>query len=161
MMKRLTRTLFGGFMKAQLRERGDEASAVHVRQSEQRLPKVSFGKRLCSLLACAAGGALFLMLPQAAQAAAVDVSCTPDEVIVFTTAPRLHVRCTAPVGNIRYFAISTSDQAQAARVLSVINTTLVAGRNLTIRYDPADLSGASIGCLNADCRLIRAIGFGK
>jgi hypothetical protein len=71
------------------------------------------------------------------------------------------VRCAAPVGNIRYFAVSTSDQAQAARVLSVINTALVAGRTLVINYDPMDLNGAAIGCLTSDCRLIRAVGFGK
>ena len=116
---------------------------------------------LRGLLTSAAAGFLLLTLPQLAQAAPVDTSCTPDEVAVFTTETRLHVRCAAPVGNIRYFAVSTSDQAKAARVLSVINTALVAGRTLWIKYDPVDLSGASIGCLNSDCRLIRAIGFGK
>lgn len=112
-------------------------------------------------MSAAAAGFLLLMLPHLAQGAPVDAACTPDEVTVFTTAPRLHVRCAAAVGNIRYFAVSTSDQGQAARVLSVINTALVAGRTLSIKYDPADLSGASIGCLNSDCRLIRAVGFGK
>ena len=121
---------------------------------------------------------LFLALPQKAKAAEEVTLCTPDEVAVFTIAfnsgttrdqrgtptiitPRLHVRCTASVGGIRFFAVSSSDGAMAARVLSVINTALVAGRTLTIRYDPTDLSGAGIGCLNADCRLILAIGFGR
>ena len=138
-----------------------EASAVHARLSLRGLPSASFAKALRNLLTSAIGAFFLLTLPQLAQAAPVDVACTPDEVVVFTTAPRLHVRCAAPVGNIRYFALATTDQAQAARVLSVINTALVAGRTLSIRYDPVDLSGASIGCLNSDCRLIRSIGFGK
>jgi hypothetical protein len=106
-----------------------------------------------------AAGFLFALAPQAANAAPVDGFCTADQVMVWTN--RVHVRCATPVGSIKYFAISTSDQAQAARVLSVINTALVAGRTLTIRHDPADLSGASIGCLTSDCRLIQAIGFGQ
>jgi hypothetical protein len=102
-----------------------------------------------------------LLLPHGAAAAPTDTFCTPDQVVVFTNAPRLHVHCAAAVGGISYFAVSTSDQAQAARVLSVISTALIAGRTLVIRYDPNDLSGAAIGCLNSDCRLIQAVGFGK
>jgi hypothetical protein len=80
---------------------------------------------------------------------------------VMTYAARIHVRCAASVGGIRYFALSTSDAANAARVLSVLTTAQVAGRTLTILYDPADISGAQIGCLVADCRLIQAAGFGQ
>jgi hypothetical protein len=72
---------------------------------------------------------------------------------------RVHVRCATLVGSFKYFAAPTSDQANAARVLSVINTALVAGRTLIIRYDPADLSGSTFGCLTSDCRAIQAIGF--
>jgi hypothetical protein len=105
--------------------------------------------------------ALGLSTPQHVKAAPVDNFCTPDQVMVFTTAPRIHVRCASAVGNVRYFAVSTADQAQAARVLAVISTALAAGRTLIINYDPDDLSGSSIGCLNSDCRLIRFVGFGK
>ncbi len=101
-----------------------------------------------------------LMSPNA-YAAPVDTLCAPDQVVVWTSAPRLHVRCSAAVGGIKYFVVSTADAAQAARVLSVINAALIAGRTLIIRYDPADLSGAAIGCLTQDCRLIQGIGFGK
>lgn len=90
-----------------------------------------------------------------------DISCVPVQVVVFTTAPRMHVRCAAAVGGIVYFAQSTSNSALAARVLSLLTTAQVAGRTLVIRYDPADTSGASIGCLVGDCRLIQAVGFGK
>ena len=65
------------------------------------------------------------------------------------------------IGGIFFFAVSTQDAQFAARVLSVITTAQVAGRTLTILYDPADLSGAAIGCQNNDCRLIRAVGFGQ
>jgi hypothetical protein len=94
-----------------------------------------------------------------AEAAPVDVFCTPIQVVVFTEEPRLHVRCNESFAGIIFFATSTTDTAQASRILSVIQTALVAGRTLIVRYDPADLSGAAIGCLTHDCRLIRAIGF--
>ena len=124
--------------------------------------KQAYASKILNGFSLAAALALMtLVLPQNAAAAAVDTYCTPDQVIVFTTAPRLHVHCTASVGGVSYFALSTTDQAQAARVLSVINTALVAGRTLTIRYDPNDLSGSSIGCQNNDCRLIQGIGFGR
>jgi hypothetical protein len=128
-----------------------------------------------ALLLLVAAGILFPA--QLAKAASQTTLCTPDEVQVYTSnsvdpitrdqrsatspPPRLHVHCTAAVGGIQYFALSTADAPQAARVLSVITSALLAGRTLTIRYDPADLSGSGIGCLNTDCRLIQSIGFGK
>jgi hypothetical protein len=90
-----------------------------------------------------------------------DISCVPVQVVVFTTAPRMHVRCASAVGGIVYFAQSTSNSSLAARVLSLLTTAQVAGRTLVIRYDPADTSGAAIGCLISDCRLIQAVGFGR
>ena len=42
-----------------------------------------------------------------------------------------------------------------------MQTALVAGRTLIVKLEPADLSGAGIGCESNDCRLIRRIGFGK
>ena len=81
--------------------------------------------------------------------------------VVFTEAPRLQVRCDESYSGVVYFAASTTDTAQAARILSVIQTALVAGRTLIVNYDPGDLSGAAIGCQTNDCRLIRRIGFGK
>ena len=104
-----------------------------------------------------AAALLLGLAPQVAKAAPVDGYCTPDQVIVWNN--RVHVRCATLVGSFKYFAAPTSDQAHAARVLSVINTALVAGRTLIIRYDPVDLSGAAVGCLTSDCRLIQAIGF--
>jgi hypothetical protein len=86
--------------------------------------------------------------------------CTPDQVMTYTESRRVHVHCTAAVSGISYFATGTGDAANAARVLSVITTAQVAGRTLSILYDPADLSGSAIGCGNSDCRLILAVGFG-
>jgi hypothetical protein len=97
----------------------------------------------------------------AARAAPADVFCTPNQVVVFTEAPRLHVRCDESYGGVVYFAAGTNDAAQAARILSIIQTALVAGRTLVINYDASDLSGTAIGCQPNDCRLIRRIGFGK
>jgi hypothetical protein len=104
-------------------------------------------------LAIIAGG--LAMRPAAA--AQVVVFCTPNEVQVYPE--RLHVRCDESFGGIVYFVTSTADAAQAARSLSVIQTAMVAGRTLIVRYDPDDLSGAAIGCLTQDCRLIISIGF--
>lgn len=94
-----------------------------------------------------------------AQAADTWASCTPNQVMSFTQ--RIHVRCASAIGKISYFALSTQNAQLAARTLSLISTAQVAGRTLTVLYDPADLSGASIGCLTSDCRLIHAIGFGQ
>jgi hypothetical protein len=96
-----------------------------------------------------------------ALSAPVDVFCTPNQVLVFTEAPRLQVRCDESFSGVVYFAAPTADPAQASRILSVIQTALVAGRTLIVSYEPADLSGAGIGCQSNDCRLIRRIGFGK
>ena len=114
-------------------------------------------RRLTVLTLISAGG----LVAGPAIAAPTDIFCTPNQVVVFTTAPRLHVRCEESFGGVIYFATATADTGQAARILSIIETALVAGRTLIINYDPNDLTGASIGCQTKDCRLIRAIGFGK
>ena len=80
---------------------------------------------------------------------------------MLTEAPRLQVRCDESFSGVVYFAAPTADPAQASRILSVIQTALVAGRTLIVNYEPADVSGAGIGCQSTDCRLIRRIGFGK
>ncbi len=110
------------------------------------------------------GRAVFLAAGMAggpAWTAPVDVFCTPNQIVVLTEAPRLQVRCDESFSGVVYFAAPTADAAQAGRVLSVIQTALVAGRTLIVNYEPADLSGAGIGCQSNDCRLIRRIGFGK
>jgi hypothetical protein len=91
-------------------------------------------------------------------ATAVWTSCTPVGVVAY--ARRVHVQCSAPVSGVSYFAASTADPSNAARVLSLISTAQVAGRTLSILYDPADTSGTAIGCQASDCRLIQAVGFG-
>jgi hypothetical protein len=92
-------------------------------------------------------------------AAPTWTSCTPVQIVTYTS--RVHVRCAAAVGGITFFATSTENAANAARMLSVITSAQIAGRTLTILYDPADMSGAAIGCLASDCRLIQAVGFGQ
>ena len=111
----------------------------------------------------AAAALLCILVPQPAKATEIFISCTPDQVMVFSPAAggRLHVHCAASVGGVSYFALSSSDPAAEARVLSVIKSAIISGRTLTILYDPADLSGSVVGCLNTDCRLIRAAGFQK
>lgn len=93
-----------------------------------------------------------------APATAVWISCTPIGVVVY--AGREHVQCLESFSGISYFAVSTADPSHAARVLSVISTAQVAGRVVSILYDPADTSGAAIGCQPSSCRLILGVGFG-
>lgn len=88
---------------------------------------------------------------------AVETSCTPLNTAVFSS--RVHIKCEESVAGIQYFALSTSDAAQAARVLSTISTATVAGRPVFVHYNPSDTSGAAIGCQVSDCRLIEGIGF--
>ncbi len=77
---------------------------------------------------------------------------------VATFSNRVHVRCSATVsGGILFFALPTTDAAQAARFVSVATSALVAGRTLKIQYDPADLSGAGFGCATSDCRRAMAL----
>src|SRR5262245_22823748 len=97
---------------------------------------------------CIAWGALVAAALAAAPAvsAPVDVFCTPNQVVVLTEVPRLQVRCDESFSGVVYFAAPTADAAQASRILSVIQTALVAGRTLIVNYEPADLSGAGIGC---------------
>jgi hypothetical protein len=82
--------------------------------------------------------------------------CTPFDVGVFIT--RVHIRCTNSVnagGNIvSWWAYPTSDSAGASRFLSLFETARATSSTVTIYYDPADLTGSSFGCANADCRRI-------
>lgn len=90
---------------------------------------------------------------------AVWTSCTPENIAAYTT--RVHVKCTAAVGGIQYFAVSTSNAAFAARTLSVLSTAQVAGRTLNILYEPDDTSNLPPGCMESDCRALLAASFGQ
>jgi hypothetical protein len=83
-------------------------------------------------------------------------ACTAQEVAVFPGS-RIHVLCNPGDGAIAFFALSVGNP-DASRVLSLAETAVAARRPLGITYDPGDLSGAAIGCLNSNCRLIQAIG---
>ncbi len=86
----------------------------------------------------------------------VWADCLPARVAVFGN--RIHVRCTAAVSNLWYFAYPTTDDAEAARVLSLMTTAQVTGQTLGVLYDPNDTtSGPAVGCLAADCRLLLAL----
>lgn len=105
--------------------------------------------------------ALVLSLAHAAPAAAqlVVIDCRPDEVA--SLGSRIHVHCTTGRNGIVYFALgtrrTTEEKEFANRALSLASSALVSGRSLAIRFDPNDLSGSAIGCLNVDCRLINTI----
>ena len=111
-------------------------------------------RKVTSLIAASATLAIGA-LATSAWASPTWVSCTPVGTASYQG--RVHVKCAASVGGISYFAASTSDWAYVGRILSIGETAQVGGRTLDILYDPADLSGAAIGCATLDCRLIQAI----
>jgi len=95
-----------------------------------------------------------------ASAQVIVTNCQPVEVASLEN--RIHVRCaTATSGGIVYFALGTKrtpdESAFALRSLSLASTALVSGRGLAIRFDASNTTGAAIGCLANDCRLIETI----
>lgn len=94
-------------------------------------------------------------------AAAADVAawkwytCTPAEVSAFSD--RIHVRCAVPDGAIAYFAYPTRDANGSARYLSILSAAFIAGKKLSVGYDPADTSGPAFGCLASNCRPIAGL----
>ena len=102
------------------------------------------------------GVGLVFMAPLAAYGEQTWATCTPVETMLYHS--RLHVRCAESIGGIRFFALASTDPL-APLFLSVIETAHVAGRTIKILYDSADLSGSSLNCSNADCRLMIAVGF--
>jgi hypothetical protein len=82
--------------------------------------------------------------------------CTAQEAAIFPGS-RIHVLCSPGDGAIAFFALSVANP-DTSRVFSLVEAAVAARRPLGITYDPSDLSGAAMGCLNSNCRLIQAIG---
>jgi hypothetical protein len=113
-------------------------------------------RRVHIVLAAAGAAALASASPQTTLAAQKSFTCNPIDVAEFP-GHRVHVRCSPGDGAILYFALGLSHQEDASRVLSLAATAFAAKKKLTIWYDPSDLSGAAIGCLTSDCRLLQGI----
>lgn len=97
--------------------------------------------------------------PEAAQAAGATYSCKPD--LIVSANVRVVAHCATPFSiggttNIFWFAFPTSDVAGSGRMLSLFEAAYAIGSNVTFYFDTADTSGASYGCLPADCRAIWA-----
>jgi hypothetical protein len=100
---------------------------------------------------------LALLLLGTHPAAAANEWVTCDPVNVATFANRVHVKCAASIGGVQWFAQSSDDEAETARIMSTLLVAQVAGRTLTIFTDLSDTSGASFGCQASDCRLINGL----
>jgi hypothetical protein len=87
---------------------------------------------------------------------AKSFSCNPVDVAEFPNS-RVHVRCSPADGAIAFFALGVSRSGDADRTLNLATDALINNKRLTIFYDPADTSGAGIGCLTSNCRLIQGI----
>lgn len=81
--------------------------------------------------------------------------CSAQEAAVIPGS-RIHVLCNPGDGQIAFFALSVANP-DVSRVLSSAQTAVVARRPIQIMYNPNDLSGAAIGCLALNCRLIQGI----
>lgn len=106
-------------------------------------------------LGLAAATASFAQQTEAGPTPEATTVCTPVSAAEFVS--RIHVRCSAAVSGIFYFAVSTSDPNRAARALALMSSALAAGHDLRIYYDPANVSGTAFGCAAADCRVADAI----
>lgn len=91
----------------------------------------------------------------ATPALAATFTCTPVDVTAYSG--RVHVKCSSPAddgGSMIYFwAVSTGDQENANRFLTLAVSALVSGRQLVLAYTPGDTSGVPFGCQAADCRV--------
>jgi hypothetical protein len=81
--------------------------------------------------------------------------CVPESVATYTT--RIHIECATAIGNIKYFAVPTSESKHAARMLATMLTAHAAGMTASILFEPDDTSDLPPGCLEADCRLLLAV----
>jgi hypothetical protein len=97
-------------------------------------------------------GVLSAAYTKRAFAAPKTFTCNPVDVSVF--ANRIHVRCSPGDGSILFFALGTTNTGHTNRTLSMLSTAFIAQKKLAILYDPADVSGANVGCQTKDCRLI-------
>lgn len=134
-----------------------------AQRAAQPLVYVLAGVVLAALLGLGSGPAVGDAAPAmasnslglAAPEAETWVSCTPLNVGALNN--RIHVRCAESYGGVYYFAMPNDNPAHVARTLSLLSTAQVAGRTLSILYDPADLSGAGWGCAESNCRALRAV----
>jgi len=91
-------------------------------------------------------------MASAAPASAKSFKCAAQGVGVIPES-RLHLRCSPGDGAIQYFAFSIT-HPDSSRILSLAATAVAARRAISVHYDENDLSGAAMGCVNSNCRLI-------
>ena len=103
-----------------------------------------------ALVGSIVGACAFMASP--APASAKILKCAAQAVAVIPEW-RIHLRCSPGDGAIDYFAFNIT-HLDSSRVLSLAATAVAAKRAIYISYNENDLSGAAIGCLNSNCRLI-------
>ena len=117
----------------------------------------SHSKRSSLSFLFAATVLLFPWLPTIAWAEQTTYSCKSVNVTTFPE--RVHVRCnTAASGGIIFFAVPTTNNENAARILSTLLAGHIAGRTLVIGYDTTDTSGTAFGCAQENCRRLLYVG---
>lgn len=113
----------------------------------------------CGLSHLTAVAVAVLSTAAAVPALAAQTFYTCKSIGVAVYAERIHVQCDKPAsGGFSYFALSTTNSAHAARILSVLTAAHLAGRNIVVLYDPGDTSGTAFGCAANDCRRLISVG---
>ncbi len=119
---------------------------------------------ILALLAFLGSASVPLLQAKPAQAAAPAAEpaslfgCTTSSVAVFNN--RIDVQCTAAPSDapsVYYFAVPTTDAANAARYLSIFTSARITGKVIYLWYTPGDTSGAAWGCGATDCRAISGV----
>lgn len=100
---------------------------------------------------------LFAALSMPVSAVQTTHSCKAVDVTTFPE--RIHIRCnTAASGGIIFFAVPTTNNEHAARILSTLLAGHTAGKTMVIGYDTTDTSGTAFGCAQNDCRRLIYVG---
>lgn len=105
--------------------------------------------------------------PEQAALALGWYQCNSPNIHLAVFSNRVHVYCptTTPIAGaapmtpgVFWFAYPTSpDSANASRVMSLMQTAVIAGQPLWLQVDPLDTSGSSFGCAASDCRRISGL----
>lgn len=92
-----------------------------------------------------------------AQPAAQDLAAHCNPATVESRSNLVRVRCTAAVGNGKYYAVPTTNAATAERFVAIALAALINNKRLTIIYKFQDPNGPNFGCLPPNCRPAQTI----
>jgi hypothetical protein len=145
---------------------GEEHAPRFLNSRERNVMRTNRTARPVSrfLLALAVVLAMATGASRAAQAGLITGRCMVNNVtvwgnVIFVACLTVAAVDPAPSStNVSFFAVATSDSAQANRFMTVATSALISGRRFAATFTSGDTSGTSLGCLATDCR--KAVAFG-